>query len=151
MLYALQWHTNHCTWAARSVLSACVPGEHSCGCACISQSCFSCRIWISGEKNNSSNGTVPDPSSVKGQHCETKGRYDDWHVLCHGHTFVIDMNELSVLTKSILNQHSPTRSGKRSILIKDIIILFYISWEPRHLWCWVNPSVKTSCGSMEGD
>ena len=68
MLYALQWHTNHCTWAHsvlvwRQVSTVVVY-------ACTSRSCCGCQICIfifpriSGETNNSSNGTVPDRSSL---------------------------------------------------------------------------------------
>ena len=66
-LYALRWYTNHCTWA-RSTLVCQVSTVVVC--ACILWSCCGCKICIfmfpriSGEKNNSSNGAVPDPSSL---------------------------------------------------------------------------------------
>ena len=31
LTHALRWHANHCTWAARSTLCTCVPGEHAFG------------------------------------------------------------------------------------------------------------------------
>lgn len=101
-----------------------------------------------------------------------------WDESCHHYTFVVDTNAqvcspniplyqlfnvahniwkpgvvtqpgMRPLIETVLNQHSPARSKKK--IVNSCYKFFVTSWEPRHLWCWVNASVKTSYGSMEGD
>ena len=64
--YTLLWHANHCTWAVHSPLCACVPGKHGYGSRLhIAVMLQPQNLYtVSREKNNSSNGAIPDPSSL---------------------------------------------------------------------------------------